>query len=100
MVYTDQIIKFLENHITDSNACIVVTSLDKLPTNPTFPLYCVINEDISTQPGSHWICLYINKKGENKEKYNVVDFNFNFSLFSQVEKQFSSIVLQGNHYRK
>lgn len=84
MYYTEQIKEYLVNHIKDPKACITVTSVDKLPTKPTFPLYLVINEDISTLPGSHWVCIFINeRKGENKEKNNVFIFYIFFFIFTE-----------------
>lgn len=61
-MYASEIYKFLSKHILDANANIIVTSIDMLPSNPRFPLYCVVNEDVSTGPGTHWMCLFIDNK--------------------------------------
>lgn len=60
LMYASEILKFLRSNIQDSHPSIIVTSIDKLPEKVTLPLYMVVNEDYSTQPGSHWICLHIN----------------------------------------
>lgn len=73
-MYTNQIEKYLADHIHDDSATVFVTSIDKLPTKPTYPLYGVINEDTSNNPGSHWVCLHINKSGESKKTKNINDF--------------------------
>lgn len=59
-MYTSEIYNFLHQHINDPSASVVVTSIDRLPKQPKLPLYCVVNEDISTNPGTHWIAIYIN----------------------------------------
>lgn len=52
LIYNSGILKFLRNNIQDSKASIFVTSIDKLPVKFSLPLYIVINEDASSQPGS------------------------------------------------
>lgn len=59
-MYAGQIYEFLKKHILDPSASIIVTSIDLLPENPSLPLYCVVNEDVSQSAGTHWVCMYIN----------------------------------------
>ena len=39
-----------------------VYPIDKLPKIPFKPAALIINLDTSKQPGSHWVCLYFDKK--------------------------------------
>jgi len=36
---------------------------DMLPKNVQYPLGIIVNTDTSTQPGSHWVAIFINSKG-------------------------------------
>ena len=40
-----------------------VLPADKIPRVLTKPTSCVFNTDIHTQPGSHWVALFIDKRG-------------------------------------
>lgn len=68
---TTQITSVLKSDQAISQIYNSVCPIDKLPHLHTLPAALVINLDDSTQPGSHWVTVYIdtNNKGEYFDSY-------------------------------
>ena len=60
---TIDIVKALHFHPCTSRYFLGVFSSDQLPvTVQNFPTILVANTDTSKQPGTHWVCIFINKE--------------------------------------
>lgn len=63
--FGSQLKDFLVRNIDCSiNPNIIITSIDRLESNPELPLFMIVNESNHDSPGTHWIGCYIDK-GEN-----------------------------------
>lgn len=63
MIYGNQISDYLKRRITQGS--VIITSIDRLPTKFSYPLYLVVNESESTKEGSHWVAIFINKEKQS-----------------------------------
>jgi hypothetical protein len=70
---TTLVYDYLFNDITISKFLIGVFPLDKIPIKVSKPAALVINTDISTRPGQHWLAVFIdtNNKGYYFDSYGM-----------------------------
>lgn len=61
-MYAYQIRNVLDKKSEDIN--VYVTPVNMLPRRVSYPLALVINLSESTEPGIHWVAVYINEKRE------------------------------------
>lgn len=55
-----QVLSLLRDNISTPSVYVDVVSIDTLPSNFKLPLYLVVNLDKISQPGSHWVSVFIN----------------------------------------
>ena len=75
-----------------------VFSSDQLPKRPSvFPYAIIVNTDISTGPGKHWVSFYFESKSSIPEYFDSYGFPPTKSIFQKFLKtkyRFSSQLLQ------
>ena len=58
-----QIQKIIENDQESKNIFGGVLAFDDLPKKVKWPSCYIINSDIRSKPGTHWLAVYYNKNG-------------------------------------
>ena len=57
---TVELSTLLSNHPCTQNAFVGVVAVDKLPKRIYhYPALLIVNTDCASEPGSHWVCLYL-----------------------------------------
>lgn len=76
MRYTNELLDKLD----EFNEFAGVYARDELPSNIGWPMGLIVNTDLSSQPGTHWIAIYIDSEG-NGEYFDSYGFQPNFVSF-------------------
>lgn len=102
MLYTNQILDMMKNDDCLKPYFKGVFPSDLIPSAILLPMGFIVNVDGSTQPGSHWLSIFIDRSGagyffdsfgQRPFVYNMADYmNDNCNKWQYNEKQYQNVL--------
>jgi hypothetical protein len=91
-MYTSELIELLKKDKYSRKSFCGVIPYDKLPIKKIRrPCSFIINTQKSTEPGEHWIAIYLPKKGK-------IEFFDSYGLKPTIDKIYKMFFLNGKYY--